>query len=137
MKKIENRADIQLLVHQFYAKIRHDDLLGPIFNQQILDQHWPMHLDTLVDFWETNLFGIVKYKGSPTHKHQEVDKAMNYCIEQKHFGQWLLLWHETIDSLFDGAIAEKAKNSARKMSTGQYISIWQNRPDNKPKSNEE
>lgn len=131
MKEIENRQDISDLVNSFYAKIRQDELLGPIFNSHISEDKWTEHLVKLADFWETNLFGVARFKGSPTQKHIIVDKNLNYSIEQKHFGKWLNLWFETIDELFYGEYADKAKNSARKMSTGQYIAIWHNRPQNK------
>ncbi len=130
MREIERRADIEVLVNCFYSKIRKDELLGPIFNSHIPENMWPLHLERLADFWETNLFGVAKFKGSPTQKHINVDKNLNYSIEQKHFGTWLQLWFETIDELFTGAYADKAKNSARKMSTGQFLAIWQHRPQN-------
>ena len=131
MEQIKNRADIENLVKCFYSKIRQDDMLGPIFNTHIPNDMWKVHLDKLTDFWETNLFGVAKFKGSPTQKHINVDKNLNYGIEQKHFGKWLELWFETIDDLFIGEYADKAKNSARKMSTGQFLAIWQQRPQNK------
>jgi hemoglobin len=131
MKTIQTRKDVNQLVNAFYAKIRKDELLGPIFNKHIPDEHWPAHLDKLTDFWETNLFGIPKFKGNPTAKHRNVDADMNHSIEQTHFGKWLQLWFETINELFEGELAEKAKNAARMMSTGQFMAIWSNRPDNK------
>ena len=131
MKQICNRNDIHVLVNSFYSKIREDELLGPIFNSHIPEDKWPEHLDKLTDFWETNLFGIAKFKGSPTQKHINVDKNLKYSIEQKHFGRWLQLWFETINALYEGEYADKAKNAARKMSTGQFLSIWQQRPQNK------
>jgi len=131
MKPIEDRADITLLVNSFYSKIRIDELLGPIFNSHIAEDNWKVHLDKLADFWETNLFGIAKFKGSPTQKHIIVDKNLNYGIEQKHFGKWLQLWFETIDELYEGEYADKAKNAARRMSTGQFLAIWAERPQNK------
>ena len=131
MKQIQNREDISLLVNRFYSKIRIDTLLGTIFNSHISEDNWIVHLEKLTDFWETNLFGVVKFKGSPTQKHINVDKNLNYGIEQRHFGRWLQLWFETIDELFTGEYADKAKNSARKMSTGQFLAIWQQRPQNK------
>ncbi len=130
MKPIEDREDINHLVNQFYSKIRKDELLGPIFNSHISNDHWKEHLDKLTDFWETNLFGIQKFKGSPTQKHLNVDKNLNYTIEQLHFGRWLQLWFETIDELYIGEFADKAKNAARKMSTGQFLAIWSQRPEN-------
>jgi len=51
MKQIENRNDINILVNNFYSKIRKDDLLGPIFNAHIPDDKWKEHLDKLTDFW--------------------------------------------------------------------------------------
>lgn len=131
MRQIDNRNDINILVNSFYSKVRVDELLGPIFNAHISDDKWPEHLDKLTDFWETNLFGVAKFKGNPTQKHINVDKNLNYSIEQKHFGRWLQIWFETIDELYEGEYADKAKNSARKMSTGQYLAIWQQRPENK------
>jgi hemoglobin len=130
MKEICDREDINNLVNLFYSKIRIDELLSPIFNSQISEDNWKIHLDRLTDFWETNLFGTAKFKGSPTQKHINVDKNLNYTIDQIHFGKWLQLWFETIDQLFIGAYAEKAKNSARKMATGQFLAIWQQRPQN-------
>jgi len=131
MKTIQNRSDVNQLVNVFYAKIRKDDLLGPIFNKHIIDEQWPEHLDKLTDFWETNLFGVPKFKGNPTAKHRNVDADMNHSISQVHFGKWLQLWFETINDLFEGELAEKAKDAARKMSTGQFLAIWSHRPHNK------
>lgn len=129
MKNIEDRNDVNILVNTFYAKIRKDELLGPIFNGHIPDEKWPEHLSKLTDFWETNLFGIAKFKGSPSRKHVNVDMNMDYSIEQTHFGKWLQLWFETIDELYEGDLARKAKDSARKMATGQFLTIWHNRPE--------
>jgi hemoglobin len=132
MKEIENRNDISILVNTFYAEIRKDETLGPIFNSHLMN-NWPAHLEKLTDFWETNLFGVAKFKGNPTQKHINLDKNLNHSIEQAHFGRWLQLWFETIDKLYVGDIADKAKNAARNMATGQYIAIWQKRPENMAK----
>lgn len=131
MNTIESRDDINILVNSFYAKIRKDELLGPIFNAHIAENQWPVHLDKLTDFWETNLFGVAKFKGCPSSKHVNVDANLGYSIEQYHFGRWLNLWFETIDELYQGELAFKAKESARKMATGQFLTIWNNRPENK------
>jgi hemoglobin len=37
------------LVDTFYARVRADGALGPIFNDAIPD--WPEHLDKLAAFW--------------------------------------------------------------------------------------
>lgn len=131
MKPIDSREDIQLLVTTFYSKIRKDDLLAPIFNSHIKEDQWPIHILKLTDFWETNLFGIRKFTGSPTQKHLKVDKNLEYEIEPLHFGKWLQLWVETIHELFVGDHADKAIYMARKMATGQYLTIWKQKPEHK------
>lgn len=133
MKTIDDRRDVSILVNTFYAKIRMDDLLGTIFNSHIPEEKWPEHLSKLTDFWETNLFGVARFKGNPSQKHINVDKNLNHTIEPGHFGRWLQLWFETIDELYMGERAERAKNSAKKMAQGQFMMISQHRPENKPR----
>lgn len=128
MKHIESREDVQLLVQTFYTKVHQDELIGPIFNTVIPEAKWSKHLEKLIDFWETGLLGVPKYKGNPVLSHQLTDAKVNHIIEQEHFGRWLHLWFETIDSLFVGEKAERAKQTARKISTGQYLAIWSARP---------
>lgn len=131
MEDIKTRQNIRTLVNLFYGKVRKDDLLGPIFNHIIPEESWETHLEKLTDFWETNLFGVQKFKGNPTGAHKKVDKEFNYQITQEHFSQWLHLWFETVDNLFEGELAMRAKNGARKMSTGQFIAMWSFRPENR------
>lgn len=128
MKEIENRDDISLLVHTFYAKVRKDELLGPIFNGHIPNDHWPAHLQKLTDFWVTNLLGEICFKGNPTLAHVRVDENLKHTISQVHFGKWLQLWFNSIDLLYTGMLADRAKESARRMSTGQFMAIWHHRP---------
>lgn len=130
MKTIENREDVSILVNSFYAKIRKDELLGPIFNDNIAEEEWPAHLSKLTDFWETNLFGIQKFYGNPAEAHARVDENLNYTIEQLHFGKWLQLWFETVNELYEGELAHRAKDGARRMSTRLFMAIWNNRPQN-------
>lgn len=130
-KTIDSRDDISILVSAFYAKIRKDDMLGPIFNSHIAKTNWPVHLEKLTDFWETNLLGVIKFKGNPTQKHIKVDQNLKHSIKQEHFGQWLLLWSETIDQLFIGPIANKAKEAASRMAQGQFMVMLNSRPSNK------
>ncbi|WP_149276558.1 group III truncated hemoglobin [Pareuzebyella sediminis] len=124
-RNIESREDVALLVRSFYKKIRKDSELGPFFNTIILD--WEGHFELLTDFWETQLFLKRKYQGNPITKHQEVDKKMNQTITSEHFGLWLNLWFETIDSLFEGERAWIAKNRAQKMSTMLFLEIYRHR----------
>ena len=129
---LDNRAEINFLVNTFYARVRKDDLLGPIFNSQVKD--WPEHLTRLTDFWETNLLFRRAYKGNPLKAHIDADRRADQGITTEHFGRWLQLWFGTIDTHFYGEHAERAKNHARKMSTHLFMKIFQSR-DNPPKIN--
>lgn len=126
MKDILNRDDISLLVRTFYAKVRVDADLSPIFNAVITD--WEPHLELLTDFWEMSLFGGRKYKGNPFLAHQRADNLSNHTITPNHFGAWLNLWFATIDDLFEGDNAQTIKRRARKMQTPIMIAIYENRP---------
>ena len=99
---IGNEDDVALLVHTFYAKVRADDLLGPIF-EPIIKDNWAPHLNRMVDFWSTILLYTRKYKDDPMPKHLQLP------VEQRHFDRWLSLFNETLDALFAGEVAENAK----------------------------
>lgn len=79
--------EISNLVDRFYAKVRLDPVIGPIFNAAIED--WPAHLSILKDFWSTVLLTNPRYKGDPLSKHLELP------IEPQHFERWLQLFEET------------------------------------------
>lgn len=130
-KDIQNRDDVHELVCTFYDRIKDDAILGPIFNHMIQKDKWPVHIEKLTDFWETNLFGIPKYKGSPTQKHIQTDAEFNHNIGEDHFKHWLLLWGETINSLFEGDLATRAQMAAHNIAQIQYISIRRQKPKEK------
>lgn len=107
-KDITSLEDIKLLVDTFYSKIREDDMLGIIFNQNIQDR-WPIHLDKMYRFWQTILLEEYTYDGRPfpPHAHLPIGKV--------HFDQWLSLFEDTVYSLFSGAKADEAVWRAKKM----------------------
>lgn len=125
MNDIKNRADITLLVHAFYTKVRNSKEIGHFFNDTITD--WDTHLEKLTDFWESNLFFKAKFKGNPAVAHVKLDKKYEHAIQSEHFGYWLNLWFETIDSMYEGELASRAKNNARKMASHLYLTIFESR----------
>ncbi|HVA99239.1 MAG TPA: group III truncated hemoglobin [Bacteroidia bacterium] len=105
-KELENRKDIELLINQFYEKVRKDKLLAPIFND-IANINWETHLPRMYDFWEGLLFGNSHYTGNPMLVHIELDKKIMLLPE--HFEQWKKLFFETLDELFQGNKVEETK----------------------------
>ena len=122
---IQDRNDVFTLVSAFYAKVRQNKEIGPFFNETIDD--WPAHLEKLTDFWETNLFLVSKFRGNPMKAHKEVDQNFNNTLEQKHFGEWLNMWFETIDELYEGERANIAKNRARNMAHNLFMNVYMSR----------
>jgi hemoglobin len=103
LKDINDRDDVIRLVDGFYEKVRADALLAPIFSQ--LD--WPKHMPTMYNFWSSMLFGEMSYQGNPFSKHVDLK------IHAAHFEQWLKLFQETVDELFEGTRAHEVKDRAR------------------------
>jgi len=81
--------DIASLVEAFYAKVRQDPQLGPIFAGAIGDDGWADHLATLRDFWSSVVLKTGRYGGKPHLVHRDLD----LCPE--HFQRWLALFEMT------------------------------------------
>ena len=122
---IQNRDDVFKLVDTFYAKIRKDDELGPIFNNTIQD--WPHHLDHLTNFWESQLFMKDVFRGNPMRKHVIIDKVTGNALDNDLFGLWLQYWLGTIDELFEGEKANLAKERARNIASFLFMEIFKAR----------
>ncbi|WP_159637756.1 group III truncated hemoglobin [Sphingobacterium composti Ten et al. 2007 non Yoo et al. 2007] len=124
MKDIQDIEDIKLLVNTFYSKIREDDMLGIIFNQNIQDR-WPIHLEKMYRFWQTILLDEYTYDGRPfpPHAHLPICKI--------HFDQWLSLFEQTVQSLFQGEKANEAIWRAQKMAVmfESKLDYLRNNPD--------
>ena len=102
MTDIADRKDIVRMVDRFYEKVREDTLLAPIFNHV----DWSSHMPVMYNFWSSILLGDQSYQGNPFQKHVRLP------IDAAHFTQWLKLFHETIDELFQGSTASEVKDRA-------------------------
>jgi hemoglobin len=80
------------VVHAFYAKVRADALLGPIFNAEIDD--WDAHLHKLCTFWSSVTLMTGRYKGRPMPVHARLPGATPDA-----FKRWLALFRETVRDL--------------------------------------
>ena len=80
-------AMIQRLVHAFYAKVRKDALLGPIFNSRVTS--WDLHLERMCAFWSSVALMSGRYHGQPMEKHLPLP------VDSRHFDHWLALFRET------------------------------------------
>lgn len=108
LKDISNLEDIKQMVNSFYANVRKDELIGPIFNDKLLDR-WEPHLQKMYGFWQTILFDVRAYSGMPFPPHKQLP------VDKTHFDRWIAIFNTTIDAQFAGPITEEAKMRAANM----------------------
>ncbi len=111
---ITNRDDIKLLVDTFYGKVMTNETIGFIFSD-IVGIDWSTHLPKMYNFWSSLLFGEREYSGNPMRVHVALSKETE--IGKNQFGEWLRLFHETVDELFEGEKAKEAKSRASKIAS--------------------
>lgn len=92
------QAHIEALVERFYAKVRRDAVLGPVFNPAVSD--WDEHQRTLVSFWSSVVLKAGTYRGNPMAAHR------GQPIRAEHFDHWLALWRETALEVMSAAHAQ-------------------------------
>lgn len=119
-KDIESAEDIRRLVEQFYEKIKQDALLAPFFIEKI-KVNWKKHISTMTAFWENAIFYNGAYSGNPIQTHRHINQR--YPLTEVHFNQWLLLFTNTVDELFEGDRAEQIKQKALSIATIMKIKV--------------
>ncbi len=106
---IESRDDVETLVDTFYEKVKRNLTLGYIFTD-VAKVDWPHHLPRMYSFWSSILLGEQSYQGNPMIKHIELSRITP--LTEAEFSEWLRLFHETLDELFEGENAAEARTRA-------------------------
>ena len=75
----------------------------------------------MCNFWESVIFYTATYSGNPIQLHKQLNNKVP--LTAQHFKQWLRLFTETVDELFEGVKAELAKQRAASISTMIQIKI--------------
>ncbi len=88
-----DRATITRLVDRFYADIRADALLGPVFEPP-LQGRWDAHLARMVDFWCTACKIERSFRGDVYKKHMVLPD-----LAPVHLARWLRLWRQHTEAL--------------------------------------
>ena len=107
---------ISEFVECFYARIRNDDMLGPLFESRVCD--WSSHLDRMKAFWRSVLHNSGEFAGNPMLKHILIPG-----LDATHFERWLNIFYETLRDLEPGPeatslVARKAHLIAQSLLTG-------------------
>lgn len=110
MKNLETSDDVEVLVRHFYSTVLKDPLLLPYFTAVREPERWKKHIEVFNLFWNNIIFLEGGYVGNPMLLHKQLHDEKN--MEEKHFTQWLLLFHTSVDELFEGEKAAFAKSRA-------------------------
>jgi truncated hemoglobin YjbI len=110
-------AEVAQLVDSFYARVRDDALLGPVFERHVAD--WDRHLPKMIDFWSSALRGSGRYRGTPMPVHCALPG-----LTQPMFEHWLDLFFETAQTLPNRAMAERAVDLSQRIAQSLWYG-WQ------------
>jgi hemoglobin len=119
---IKNKEDIMALVDSFYGKVGDNEILGFIFDD-VAQVNWVTHLPKMYDFWAGILLGENDFRGNPMLKHIMLSKRTEMSDYQ--FNEWLRLFHETVDEMYEGQLAEEAKHRANLIARNMLTRINQ------------
>jgi hemoglobin len=108
-------AMIERLVHGFYAKVRLDTVLAPVFEARIRD--WEPHLKQMCAFWSSVALMSGRYHGTPMVKH------MPLPVDAAHFDRWLELFEETAREICPPEAAAHFVERARRIAASLELGI--------------
>lgn len=99
----------------FYEKAIQHQELGPFFMNELgddlKDEEWIEHIELLADFWLAKMLGEDTYYGNFVGAHVKMPH-----IKQKNFSQWVELFSETADEVYEPNIAELFKKKGLQFS---------------------
>lgn len=105
------------LVDRFYAAVRADALIGPVFNDAIDD--WPYHLDKLTAFWSSLMITTGRYKGTPMAAHFKHRARITPAM----FDRWLVLWRAATEAEMPPAAARSMQAKAERIAENFKLAL--------------
>jgi len=111
-----SEQEIAALVDRFYAKVRQDPEIGPVFNTFVAD--WNEHLALLKDFWSSVLLASGRYKGHPMKAHIPLPIVMEY------FDRWLELFEETAHEVMPAPLASMVVGKAERIAVSLKLGLY-------------
>jgi hemoglobin len=110
-----DEAMIERLVRGFYARVRKDALIGPVFAARISE--WEPHLQRMFAFWSSVALMTGRYHGQPMQKHQPLP------VDGRHFDRWLALFETAARDLCPRKAADHFIERARRMAESLELGI--------------
>ncbi|HWV55100.1 group III truncated hemoglobin [Pseudorhodoplanes sp.] len=106
---------ISALVTTFYAQVRSDPLIGPIFEAKVDD--WDHHLEKLCAFWSSVVLMTGRYHGQPMQVH------LSLPVRSEHFERGLAIFEATALSVCPRQAADAFTDRARRIADSLELGI--------------
>jgi hemoglobin len=116
-------AMIDALIAEFYARVRRDDLLGPVF-ADIIGDDWDAHLEKIAAFWRyaTRIDRTYNARDfvSAHVKHPQIQVSL--------LPRWLLLFRQTAREVCPQEAADLLIDIAERMAASIEMSLANRKP---------
>lgn len=106
------------VVREFYARVRRDDVLGPLFEHAI-GTEWDAHIERIVRFWLTATRLERSYDGSAFMRAH----LQHRSIRAEHIPRWLARFDETLAERCSSAQAAALRDIATRMAENIEIGL--------------
>ncbi len=125
---------IRRLVDRFYARVRRDEVLGPVFAGALGEdeQAWACHLARLCDFWSSVMLKTGRYHRDPFSAHLRLPG-----IAPAMFDRWLGLFGQTCSELFAPETADAFRERAERIGRSLRIGLFERLPARSEPTNTE
>lgn len=104
-------AQIDLVVTRFYARVRADPDLGPVFAGHVSD--WQTHEEKIGRFWRNALLLQGCYDGNPMQVHRAAGD-----VKRAHFRIWLSLFDVVLEQELPKPLAQSWSALAHRVGRG-------------------
>jgi truncated hemoglobin YjbI len=111
-------SSIVQLVDTFYARVREDAVLGPVFEEKLAG-HWDEHMPRMYAFWTKVLLDTGEFQGNVFGKHMALSG-----IERGHFVRWLTLFRMTAIEVFGVEGASEAILVANRIASSLQLGFF-------------
>ena len=111
-------SSIVQLVDTFYARVREDAVLGPVFEAKLAG-HWHEHMPRMHAFWTKVLLDTGEFQGNVFGKHMALSG-----IGKEHFVRWLTLFRMTAIEVFGLEDAEPAIVVANRIASSLQLGFF-------------
>lgn len=102
---------IERVVARFYAAVRSDPTLGPVFAAHIAD--WTPHEEKITRFWRNALLLQRCYDGNPMQVHKAAGD-----VKSAHFPIWLALFDTVLERELPADLAKAWSALAHRIGRG-------------------